>query len=677
MSALALLAVSLCAALARAQTPPSSFPHVYPGQPSGDLSPAWQSYFQVNDSLPNVTFPLTRSFAGNIPVNRANHPNDTLFFWAFEKQNGSLTNDTSTEPWLIWLQGGPGSSSMLGLIAETGPLRIQDDLSMKPNNYSWNNLVDSFWVDNPVGVGFATADSTGYVLDDDQMGTDFIQFLSNLVKVFPSLATRPLYISGESYSGRWIPYITKAIFSTPNPPVKLKKIAIGDGTIGEFPVTQEFPVVSIIETYPQIVSYDTDVLAYFREQRHLCGFDLNLTYPQSGGFFPTLNYVSASDANSPYFSSSPIPVSRASQRLYHSSFDSKMKKRAIMEFGRRTAGMRKRHSAKISSRAEAEREERRQLWKRDLSQRANGTIDSWYACFLLDELYDYMTNFTLPWSLNENALDVYDLTDALVVKPPTSPGTTLPPVFFDDDRTIAALHAPTSKLWVESAQYPFNSSFTLGDISPTPQNFLNELAANASALGVDIVLYSGNDDSLLPHLGTEATIQNTTFGGTQGFTRKPATPWFDDSGTFAGIVHQERNWTYVLFDGASHLVPQKKPAAAFVFLREFLLGSNQTGLVQTTTGSSEVKVVGGEVSALANAVLPGASGIFGGSISTTTTLIYPAPTVSAWNAFVSSVAAVDAVQTSTVTSGAERGASFAVAAALTAMMISLGCVVFA
>ena len=62
--------------------------------------------FEVTEPLPNVTFALTRSFAGNIPVNRNGHTNDTLFFWAFEKENGTLTANSSTDPWLIWLQGG-------------------------------------------------------------------------------------------------------------------------------------------------------------------------------------------------------------------------------------------------------------------------------------------------------------------------------------------------------------------------------------------------------------------------------------------------------------------------------------------------------------------------------------------------------------------------------------------
>lgn len=58
-----------------------------------------------------------------------------------------------------------------------------------------------------------------------------------------------------------------------------------------------------------------------------------------------------------------------------------------------------------------------------------------------------------------------------------------------------------------------------------------------------------------------AVIQNITFGGIQGFTRKPATPFTDDEGRFAGIIHQERNLTYALFQNAGHFVPRSVPEA--------------------------------------------------------------------------------------------------------------------
>ncbi|KAK7685690.1 hypothetical protein QCA50_011034 [Cerrena zonata] len=159
--------------------------------------------------------------------------------------------------------------------------------------------------------------------------------------------------------------------------------------------------------------------------------------------------------------------------------------------------------------------------------------------------------------------------------------------------------------------------------------FFDELAANATKNNVSVVIYSGNDDSLVPHRGSEVTIQNTTFGGIQGFSRKPSTVWTNDRGEFAGIVHQERNWTFVLFTGAGHLVPQSQPENAFVFLREFVLGNNQTGFFD---GSNSV--VGGEnTSIFANNLMPGQSGIALGSGTTQSTFFYPSATLAAWESF--------------------------------------------
>ncbi|KAJ7348437.1 Alpha/Beta hydrolase protein [Mycena albidolilacea] len=257
---LAVWAFLKCAAQFPVQVP-NTYPHAYPGMPQTAYGPDWQNYFEVTDTLPNVTFPLARNFAGNVGVNRADHPNATLFFWGFEKLNGSLTDVASeTDPWIIWLNGGPGSSSMIGLMTENGLLQVTGNFSIVENEFSWHKLADTFWVDQPVGTGYATSDDTGYVPDEDQLGRDFVEFLSNIVAIFPSLASRPLYLAGESYAGVYIaslffilppeilttctqPYITKAIFSTPNPPVRLAKIAIGDGIIGDDTTHRVLPIV--------------------------------------------------------------------------------------------------------------------------------------------------------------------------------------------------------------------------------------------------------------------------------------------------------------------------------------------------------------------------------------------------------------------------------------------------
>jgi carboxypeptidase D len=90
----------------------------------------------------------------------------------------------------------------------------------------------------------------------------------------------------------------------------------------------------------------------------------------------------------------------------------------LKELRRRSDAMSPAVTAAMMKREEVEaREEKRQVYKRDLSGRANGTIDPWvsprlprhiwigsmltvpqYGCFLLDMFIDYALNFTFPWS---------------------------------------------------------------------------------------------------------------------------------------------------------------------------------------------------------------------------------------------------------------------------------------
>ncbi|KAM5536828.1 hypothetical protein V8D89_009546 [Ganoderma adspersum] len=621
---------------AQQSAPPDSFPHVWPGQPATSFGPDWQDYFEVKYPLPNLThIALPRSFAGNIPVNRPDHPNNTLFFWAFERQgtNGTLTapaNENNAEHWVIWLQGGPGSSSILGLAKENGPIHVLSNRSWVANPYTWNTLADTIWIDQPVGTGYSTADTEGYVANEDQTAEDFLGFLTYLVEVFPSLATRPLYLTGESYAGMFIPYIVKHLFAASNPPVNLRKVAIGNGFLGSYATVRHLPVVNILETYPAIIAYDEDVFNYFREQHHLCGFDLNLTYPQTGGTLPTLN------------------LKRGLRTAVLDIQDSGLDRREEGPLLKRLAA-RGSHSSLKNPDSDRHREAKRTQWKRSLVGRANGTLDPWYGCYLFDEMWDYALNFTFPWT--NGRADYYDTPDATNPEPPLDPAP-----FLNQASVRAALHAPTSKSWTESFTYPFGSSYDFapgnpphGDPSAAPVTFLTALLANASARGIPFVLFSGNDDSDIQHRATEVVIQNTTFGTppVQGFTRAPATPWYDDAGARAGLVHQERNLTYVLFAGAGHEVPQWRPAQALVFLREFVLGDNKNGSVQ-----EDGRVVGGQDAALAGAYYPGGVEIFYGSAKTQGTWTWPSATRAAWDKFM-------ATATATGSASATNGAAAA------------------
>lgn len=136
--------------------------------------------------------------------------------------------------------------------------------------------------------------------------------------------------------------------------------------------------------------YLTNLACPCRE--HLCGYDLNLTYPQNGRF-PTLV--------DPFTTFGNLAPGKSSK--YKSVV-------AALKAGQVTKV--------VPSRQKLERwEERHTAWKRDLAGRANGTLDPWYGCFLFGEMWDYAFNFTFPWSLG--GVDVYDIPDALN---PEAPG---------------------------------------------------------------------------------------------------------------------------------------------------------------------------------------------------------------------------------------------------------------
>jgi cathepsin A (carboxypeptidase C) len=75
---------------------------------------------------------------------------DDMFYWLFNSRN-----EPSTDPLVMWLTGGPGCSSELAIFYENGPFSINDDLSLKVNQYSWNNVSNVLFVDNPIGTGFS------------------------------------------------------------------------------------------------------------------------------------------------------------------------------------------------------------------------------------------------------------------------------------------------------------------------------------------------------------------------------------------------------------------------------------------------------------------------------------------------------------------------------------------
>lgn len=86
------------------------------------------------------------------------------FFWFIEARTNS-----STAPLTIYMNGGPGSSSMVGLFQENGPCRVvevgRDKLGTQPNDWGWDRSTNILYVDQPNQVGFSFDVPTNGSLD--------------------------------------------------------------------------------------------------------------------------------------------------------------------------------------------------------------------------------------------------------------------------------------------------------------------------------------------------------------------------------------------------------------------------------------------------------------------------------------------------------------------------------
>lgn len=80
----------------------------------------------------------------------------------------SANGDNNTDPVTLWLNGGPGCSSMLGtqtinigFIQEIGPYVLPDGVDYKTddplveNPYSWNKRSNLLFIESPAGVGYS------------------------------------------------------------------------------------------------------------------------------------------------------------------------------------------------------------------------------------------------------------------------------------------------------------------------------------------------------------------------------------------------------------------------------------------------------------------------------------------------------------------------------------------
>ncbi|KAA3458978.1 serine carboxypeptidase 2-like [Gossypium australe] len=158
-----------------------------------------------------------------------------LFYYFAESPDKSSTN-----PLVLWLNGGPGCSSLIGAMTELGPFRINNDgKTLFRNDYAWNNVANVIFLESPAGVGFSYSNTSSdyHHIGDKSTAKDAYTFLVNWLERFPQYKTRDFYITGESYAGHYVPQLAYTILlnnkNANQTLINLKGIAVGNGWIDD------------------------------------------------------------------------------------------------------------------------------------------------------------------------------------------------------------------------------------------------------------------------------------------------------------------------------------------------------------------------------------------------------------------------------------------------------------
>ncbi|KAL5767234.1 hypothetical protein ACOSQ2_014017 [Xanthoceras sorbifolium] len=181
----------------------------------------------------NGSFP-SKHYSGYVSIENQGGvlPPKNLFYYFVESER-----DPSKDPLVLWLNGGPGCSSMDGFIYEHGPFNFAKEKSQTPtlhlNPYSWSKVSNIIYLDSPAGVGFSYCKNKTYVTDDIQTATDTHKFLLQWLKQYEEFSSNPFYISGESYAGIYIPTLAAQVHhgikAGENPVINFKGYLIGNG----------------------------------------------------------------------------------------------------------------------------------------------------------------------------------------------------------------------------------------------------------------------------------------------------------------------------------------------------------------------------------------------------------------------------------------------------------------
>ncbi|TID25184.1 serine carboxypeptidase [Venturia nashicola] len=187
--------------------------------------------------------PKVKSYSGYADIGEDLH----VFWWFFEGRN----KNPSDAPLTVWINGGPGSSSMIGLFQELGPCFVDEGGNPYNNPYSWTNVSNMLFIDHPTQTGFSYSKAVPAYIDKQL----------SLMTVLPN-TTCPDYAT--SWDCGTYSYFNQSLTAKSSPEVAPSMYKTLQGFMGAFPQYSRNEFFFATESYGG--HYAPIINAYILEQ---------------------------------------------------------------------------------------------------------------------------------------------------------------------------------------------------------------------------------------------------------------------------------------------------------------------------------------------------------------------------------------------------------------------------
>uniref|UniRef100_A0A1J3IGU3 Carboxypeptidase n=1 Tax=Noccaea caerulescens TaxID=107243 RepID=A0A1J3IGU3_NOCCA len=452
------------------------------------------------------TFP-SKHYSGYVTIDKEHGKNLWYYFIESEK-------NPSKDPVVLWLNGGPGCSSMDGFVYEHGPFNFEPAKTntslpqLHLNRYSWSKVSNIIYLDSPVGVGFSYSNNkSDYETGDMKTALDSHAFLLKWFQMFPEFQSNPFYISGESYAGVYVPTlateVVKGIKDGSKPALNFKGYLVGNGVADPM--------------------FDGNALVPFAHGMGLISDQLfeNVTKVCHGNFYEIDGVDCAEQINKVGADVDRLNIYNILEPCYHrtslSAFDIRSLPSSLLQLGK----------------TEKPLAVRKRMFGRAWPVRAPvrpGIVPSW-SQLLADVSVPCIDDRVATAWLNNP-----EIRKAIHAK---------------EESEIGSWALCTGKLLFDhdaGSMIRFHRNLTLS--------------------GYRALIYSGDHDMCVPFTGSQAWTYSLGYKVIDEWR-----PWMSNDQVAGYTQGYANNLTFLTIKGAGHTVPEYKPREALDFYSRFLSGS--------------------------------------------------------------------------------------------------------